>query len=153
MSQVNTHRSLFLPLTLLTIVASIPFATTACDMLKKQDAPDAAPVAVAPTPPPPVAVAPDAAPLSAPSVIPLQPPRTPPSRTVKLPDGGTAVVAVTDGGAGTTPFTFPSGFPTALPSGFPTALPSGFPTALPSGFPTALPSGFPTLPTNKPDAK
>jgi hypothetical protein len=128
-----------LPALALLTLASLPFAGVACDLLKKEEPADAAPPATATVI---VPIAPAAPPPSAPALTAtLAPaPGTPPKlHTVKLADGGTAVVIE----AGV-PFTLPAGFPTTLPSGFPTAMPSGFPTAMPAGFPTALPSGFPT---------
>lgn len=128
-----------IPALALLTLASLPFAGVACDLLKKDEPADAAPPATATVI---VPVAPAAPPPSTPALTAtLAPaPGTPPKlHTVKLADGGTAVV--NEAGV---PFTLPAGFPTTLPSGFPTTLPSGFPTAMPSGFPTALPSGFPT---------
>ena len=105
----------------LLMLASLPFAGVACDLLKKDEPVDAAPPATATVV---VPVAPAAPPPSMPALTAtLAPSPGPPPKlhTVKLADGGTAVVNE----AGVT-FTLPAGFPTALPSGFPTAFP-GFP--------------------------
>ena len=121
------------PLLAFAVLSSAPLL--GCDLLKRGgDTPDAA-VVVAPPPTAtaPVAttaVAPTATPPPGTPVAPLTPTPNvavkPGTTTVRTPDGGVAVVAVTDGGAGTAP-TAPVAIPTALPSGFPTALPSGFP--------------------------
>jgi hypothetical protein len=129
-------------LALLLAVASIPFATTACDLLKKKDQADAAPA----TPPAATtAIAPAATPPPAVSVAPLQTAQPAHAaggaHVAKAADGGAAVA--TEAGAPALTFTIPTALPSGItlppiPSGLATAFPSGLPTFQ---FPTAADAG------------